>query len=597
MYSNVCKSALPLVVTTGSNTGTRRRRSARGEEVSAWYSVELKNTFPGMMMTEMMMTNKKKKKTVTSATTHHAAVTTNGSNNNNTNYISDDGGSKHSHRRMLIRMRGVEDGKDGGFSLERKEEGKAVYWFMAILLFLFPALGGLLFGYDIGATSGALLSLKDGGMSGTTWSNNLNSLQSGLVVSLSLCGALLGSIAALVYGDDLGRRKEMIGGGCLYGLGALVVCLADSLPVLYAGRLVYGMGIGFAMHAAPAYIAETSPARIRGLLISLKEAFIVGGILLGYGVSYANADVVGGWRYIYGDAIPMAMVLVAGMWWLPESPRWLVLSSNSNDGDGSKSSAFDSLKRIRGPNISDNVIEAELEDMQIATLGANKKVKTKRGFLDVSDVLSSKYRKPLTVGVSLMLFQQITGQPSVLYYAGKIFQDAGFTSADSATGISIVLGMFKLLSTGLAVVTVDSWGRRPLLLAGVSGIVVSLVVLGSVQAQVFPIPAEYGAWANLVALLFYTGAYQASFGPISWLIVGEVFPLSIRGQALALATLTNFGANFLVSLVIPSLQEMFGQSALYFGFAAIGVVALGSIYTNVPETKGKTLEEIEAMWR
>jgi sugar porter (SP) family MFS transporter len=539
--------------------------------------------------------------TMKSTPSHQSAVMMMNGNNKNS-HISQDGLQYSSRSRMLVRMGGRTNEKIQTIVEKKKEDGD-VYWFMAILLFLFPALGGLLFGYDIGATSGALLSLKDAGMSGTTWSNNLSSLQSGLVVSLSLGGALLGSIVALVYGDAVGRRKEILGAGCLYALGALAVSLADSLPVLYAGRLVYGMGIGFAMHAAPAYIAETSPAKIRGLLISLKEAFIVGGILLGYGVSYANADVVGGWRYIYGDAIPVAMVLVTGMWWLPESPRWLVLSSSDSDGgwqsdmkssEGSKSRAFDSLKRIRGPNVSDTVIETELEDIEMATLAANKNIKTKRGF---SDVLSSRYRKPLTVGVSLMLFQQITGQPSVLYYAGKIFQDAGFTSADSATGISIVLGMFKLLTTGLAVVTVDSWGRRPLLLAGVSGIVVSLVVLGSVQAQVFPIPSEYGAWANLVALLFYTGAYQASFGPISWLIVGEVFPLSIRGQALALATLTNFGANFLVSLVIPSLQEMYGQSALYFGFAAIGVVALASIYANVPETKGKTLEEIEAMWK
>jgi len=583
MYANNVWKSIPPVRPVVLATTRSNSRTCECGRVGAWNRVEPKNRKLGIMML------KKKKQMKTSDAVHQSsAVTTSG---NDGNYISNDGSTKYS-RRMLVRMRGVED---GGYSAEKKED--AVYWVMAILLFLFPALGGLLFGYDIGATSGALLSLKDGAMSGTTWSNNLSSLQSGLVVSLSLGGALLGSVLALVYGDDLGRRKELLGGGFLYGLGALAVCLADSLPVLYAGRLVYGMGIGFAMHAAPAYIAETSPAKIRGLLISLKEAFIVGGILLGYGVSYANADVVGGWRYIYGDAIPMAMVLVAGMWWLPESPRWLVLSnSGTSDDVGSKSSAFDSLKRIRGPNVSDTAIEAELEDMQMATLGASKKTKgTKR--LDVSDVLSSKYRKPLTVGVSLMLFQQITGQPSVLYYAGKIFQDAGFTSADSATGISIVLGMFKLLTTGLAVVTVDSWGRRPLLLAGVSGIVFSLIVLGSVQAQVFPIPSEYGAWANLVALLFYTGAYQASFGPISWLIVGEVFPLSIRGQALALATLTNFGANFLVSLVIPSLQEMFGQSALYFGFAAIGVVALGSIYANVPETKGKTLEKIEAMWR
>jgi len=163
-----------------------------------------------------------------------------------------------------------------------------------------------------------------------------------------------------------------------------------------------------------------------------------------------------------------------------------------------------------------------------------------------------------------MLFQQITGQPSVLYYAGRIFQEAGFSSSGAATGVSVVLGVFKLVMTGIAVATVDSWGRRPLLLYGVSGIVGALLLLGSTQAGLVPIPDGAAAWANLMALLIYVGAYQLSFGPVSWLIVGEVFPLRVRGQAIALATLTNFASNFCVSLVLPSLQELYGPSGAWW---------------------------------
>jgi hypothetical protein len=150
--------------------------------------------------------------------------------------------------------------------------------------------------------------------------------------------------------------------------------------------------------------------------------------------------------------------------------------------------------------------------------------------------------------------------------------------------------------TGVAVATVDSWGRRPLLLLGVSGIVGSLFVLGIIQTGELSLDPSIDTWANVAALLVYVGAYQVSFGPISWLIVGEVFPLSIRGQALALATLTNFASNFLVSLFIPSLQESLGPAGLYFSFAGIGLIALYVIYSIVPETKGKSLEEIEEMW-
>jgi sugar porter (SP) family MFS transporter len=438
-------------------------------------------------------------------------------------------------------------------------------------------------------------------LSGTDW-YTLSSFQSGLVVSLSLAGALLGSGGALIYGDSLGRRKELLLASVLYTIGALSVSIAPSLPAVLTGRLIYGVGIGFAMHAAPAYIAETSPARVRGLLISLKEAFIVGGILAGYAIGYLFVEEVGGWRFMYGAGAPLAGVLAAGMAWLPESPRWLLLS-----GTGGTAAAARALERTKGKYADSVAVQAEIDEIEGAILasptaqqlragGAAPLSAFASGVESLSVVLRPQYRRPLMVGVSLMLFQQITGQPSVLYYAAKIFQDAGFASAGEATGISVVLGFFKLLMTGIAVATVDSWGRRPLLLTGITGICGSLVVLGANQAGFLPIAETSGAWINVFALLAYVGAYQMSFGPISWLLVGEVFPLRVRGQAIALATLTNFASNFLVSLVLPTLQESYGPAAMYFVFAGIGVVALVTINNIVPETKGRSLEEIEKLW-
>lgn len=471
-------------------------------------------------------------------------------------------------------------------------------------------------------------------LSDTEW-YALSTFDQGLVVSLSLAGALSGSIAALFYGDKLGRKRELVLASALYAAGAASVSLAPTLPLVLLGRSLYGIGIGFAMHAAPAYIAETSPSSVRGLLISLKEAFIVGGILGGYLVSYLAVDAIGGWRWMYGAAMPLAGVLALGMSLLPESPRWLVLSSmnkqktsgtetrthhiesgivgarNNDLRNNDLSAAVDALYRIKGKNASERDIQRELDDILSTTLQytRNEEDDAPDGYavthqqsrdLVVSEVFQPKYRRPLTIGVALMLFQQITGQPSVLYYAAKIFQSAGFSSAGAATFISVILGIFKLVMTGVAVATVDSWGRRPLLLAGIGGIVVSLLALGTAQSEGVlsfgMVSPEVASWVSVVALLMYVGAYQCSFGPISWLVVGEVFPLRVRGQAIALATLTNFGSNFAVSLVLPTLQETFGASALYFAFAGIGVWALATVYTIVPETKGKSLEEIEQLW-
>lgn len=188
----------------------------------------------------------------------------------------------------------------------------------------------------------------------------------------------------------------------------------------------------------------------------------------------------------------------------------------------------------------------------------------------------------------LILFQQITGQPSVLYYANQIFADAGFADIQEAAKVSVGLGLFKLVATLVAVFTVDAWGRRPLLLTGVSALTLSLFVLAFSQG-VAPV-------VSVVALLLYVGAYQVSFGPIAWLLVGEIFPLAIRSSAIAIATFTNFGSNSAVTFILPSIRQAIGTQATYLAFGVIGIVAVLYILTQVPETRGKSLEEIERMF-
>lgn len=458
-------------------------------------------------------------------------------------------------------------------------------WVATGFCFIFPALGGLLFGYDIGATSGVLVSLTSPTLSGTDW-YDLDAVRQGLVISMSLFGALAGSVATLAAGNRLGRRTELIMASALYGSSAILIGSAQNFDSLILGRVLYGLGIGFAMHSAPAYIAETSPPAVRGLLISLKEAFIVGGILLGYLTSYFFIDDVGGWRNMYAIAAPLALLLGAGMASLPESPRWLLLAGRGRE------EAVRALVRAEGSATrSGEAVEAD-----VAAMMASLSSEERSGDSVFSLLLNPRYRRPLAVGTSLMLLQQITGQPSVLYYAARIFEDVGFAAGQQATSVSVVLGAFKLLMTLVAVLTVDKSGRRPLLLLGVSGMTAALLLLSAAQGGVLGDTGGLAPYVSAAALLIYVGCYQISFGPISWLIVGEVFPLAVRGQAIAVATFTNFGSNFLVSLALPSLQQGVGMPATYAVFAVVGVMAVALIYSTVPETKGKTLEEIEQMW-
>lgn len=454
----------------------------------------------------------------------------------------------------------------------------------AILPFLFPALGGLLYGYDIGATSCATISIESSTTSGISW-YNLNSVEVGLITSGSLYGALIGSVLAFNIADFLGRRRELILAALLYLVGAFVTALAPDLVIMVIGRFIFGIGIGLAMHAAPMYIAETAPSKIRGQLISLKEFFIVLGMVAGYGIGSLLVDTVAGWRYMYGASTPLAVVMGIGMWWLPPSPRWILLCAIQGKGNMQdlKETAVQSLCRLRGEAIGDTA-PTQVEEIlsELTFVGEEKEA-------SLGEMFRGKCLKALTIGAGLVLFQQITGQPSVLYYAASIFQSAGFSAASDATRVSILLGFFKLIMTGTAVLAVDRLGRRPLLLGGVSGMIISLFLLGSYYLFLDNAPV-----VAVVALLLYVGCYQLSFGPIGWLMISEVFPLRLRGRGLSIAVLVNFGANALVTFAFSPLKALLGAGVLFYAFGVIAVLSLVFIFFIIPETKGLTLEEIEA---
>ncbi|KAG0484139.1 hypothetical protein HPP92_012223 [Vanilla planifolia] len=447
----------------------------------------------------------------------------------------------------------------------------AFSWPAALLPFLFPALGGLLFGYDIGATSGATISLQSPELSGTNWFD-LSAVQLGLVVSGSLYGALAGSLMAFPTADFLGRRRELIIASGLYILGGLVTGYASNLSILIFGRLLYGIGIGLAMHGAPLYIAETSPSNIRGTLISLKELLIVLGILLGYLVGNAKINSVGGWRFMYGFSVPIALLMGIGMWSLPPSPRWLLLKAAQGKGslEEYKEKVLCALGRLRGRPVGDKLSKEKIEDIIISMKAAYDENEQAGNLLEVFEGASLK---AFFNWGGLVLFQQITGQPSVLYYAASILQSAGFSEASDATRVSVVIGLFKFIMTGIAVLKVDELGRRPLLIGGVFGIVLSLFLL----AAYYKVLGDLSLVA-VGSLLLYVGSYQVSFGPISWLMVSEIFPLKTRGRGISLAVLVNFGSNAIVTFAFSPLQELLGPDNLFllFGFIALISFCLSS---------------------
>lgn len=484
---------------------------------------------------------------------------------------------------------------------------------MLFLFFIFPAIGGLLFGYDIGGTSSAFLtgSASSPAYQGHTLAKafDMTDFMQGLVTSLSLVGAIIGSLIVFVAGDFLSRRGVLIMAAGLYAGGAIITGSAVNIVVLWIGRLVYGIGIGFCMHSAPLYIAEISPPHLRGLLISLKECFIVLGILVGFAMGYALDWASSGWRYVYMFAAIPAVVMGAGVYMIPPSARWKALRAITlNNADFSTNSTSYSRDM-------DEAHEA-LCDLRRLT-----REETQFEFNVIVDSLQETLKEPfqwknfleervlwrgLIIGLGLVMFQQFTGQPSVLYYASNVFETAGLGSSSAVALSSVGVAFVKLMVTGVSTALVDRAGRRILLLVGIFLMGVALAIL-TVGYLFYPPPEDPDNMTSgeelprivsilvIVAMMIYVSGYQIGFGPISWTMISEIFPLHVRSQALSIAVVVNFASNVIVTITYKPLQQLLTQAGAYALYLVITVAAIVFTFLLVPETKNRSLEQIEEL--
>jgi len=433
---------------------------------------------------------------------------------------------------------------------------------------VFAAVGGLLFGYDTGVISGALIFIKS--------QFRLSVFQQELVVSVVLIGAAVGALGGGRLADTFGRRLMLIVTAVIFMAGAIVCAAAGSVGTLIAGRIIVGLGIGLSSSTVPVYISEVSPPGARGWQVSLFQLAITVGILGAYLVDYGFAA-SGGWRWMLGLALVPGALLGLGMLAMPETPRWLAKHGHAE-------TARKVLERIRGTQD----VQAEFREIQSALSQAEE-----RGHF--ADLLATSVRPALTVGIGLAIFQQITGINTVIYYAPSIIQSAGISSAAGAILATAGIGLVNVLMTIVAMWLIDRVGRRPLLLTGISGMVVSLGVLGFVFRTHQP-SAGLG-WLAVVILMAYVASFAISLGPIFWLLIAEIYPLRVRGIAEGAAAGTNWAANLLVSVTFLSLLQALGPSWTFWLYALLAIGSLVFSYSLVPETKGRTLEEIEQAWR
>jgi sugar porter (SP) family MFS transporter len=450
---------------------------------------------------------------------------------------------------------------EGGMMGSARVSGRMIYFF--------GALGGVLFGYDTGVISGALLFIPN--------DFKLTPFLQGAIVAGLLLGAMIGAAFAGRLSDGLGRRRLIIIAAVVFTGGALLAAFAPTVWVLIAARVIIGLAVGSAALVVPLYLSEIAPTEVRGAVTSLNQMMIVCGILAAFIVNAILAS-SGDWRLMLGLAAVPSVVLLVGMLFMPETPRYLVHT-------GEEQTAHAVLEELPGDEQPEERIE-EIREVDSEEEDA----------VGLAALWQAKWVRPaLLIATGLAVFQQLVGINTIIYYAPTTLTNVGFAKT-SAIYANLIIGVINVGLTVVAIKLIDRVGRRPMLFAGVVGMVVSLLVLG-ISLSALPTPHHPGdpaAIITLVCLATFIAAFAATWGPVVWVMIPEVLPLSVRGTAMGVAVFGNWAANFAVSQTFPPLLKALGPGTVFLGYAALGLLAGVFVKALVTETKGRSLEEIEA---
>ena len=424
------------------------------------------------------------------------------------------------------------------------------------------ALGGLLFGFDTGVISGAIHFIKI--------EFNLNAYQEGFAVSNLMVACVIGALLAGPIADWTGRKKVLILCAVLFTVSAILSALPRSFTELVIARFIGGMGVGMASVVSPMYIAEISPAKIRGRLVALNQLAIVVGILLSYLSNWLLVDTgINNWRYMLVAEILPAITFLVGLFFIPESPRWLTK-------EGLEKEALDVLNIVAGAANADH----ELQEV--------KKSLSKKS-TSLKELLHPSLRRVLIVGILFSLFAHITGIDTIIYYGPIIFLESGFKT-DSALLASVMIGITNLIFTFVGMAMVDKAGRKFLLLVGLAGMGISMMLVGFCM-QSDMISAKW----TLLWIMTYIASFAMSIGVVIWVYLSEIYPTRVRGQALSVATMVLWLGNVILTQLFPVMMERFGGGTFYI-FSFICLLAFIFTWTMVKETRGVSLEEIEKIW-
>tara|TARA_R110002096_G_scaffold321691_1_gene515838 strand:- start:4026 stop:5444 length:1419 start_codon:yes stop_codon:yes gene_type:complete len=461
-----------------------------------------------------------------------------------------------------------------------------------IKLTLVATLGGLLFGYDTGVISGTVGSLESFFVNPKGLSEGAASAFKGFLVASALIGCIIGGIFGGLVSKKLGRKKGLILAAILF----LISALGSSMPEMFIApigdldhtfstifivyRIIGGIGVGLASMLSPLYIAEIAPAERRGRLVSYNQLAIVGGFMVVYFVNYFISRGGGsdawlnevGWRWMFASEVIPAGLFLGLLFFVPDTPRSLMLKNKPEQ-------ALDVLIKVNGEEEGNRIL-AEIKNSVVETSGK----------------LLSYGWGIIIIGILLSVFQQFVGINVVLYYAPEIFKSID-PNTDGALLLTIIVGIVNFLFTIIAIKTVDKQGRKPLMLIGALGMAVAMLALG------FVFFSGATGYLALGCMMLYVASFALSWGPVTWVLLSEIFPNKIRGKAMAVAVAAQWISNYLVSLTFPmmndntQLTEQFNHGFAYWVYGIMSLLAMWFVWKFVPETKGKTLEEMEELWK